>query len=519
MRTLLLNQRKISALLTYLTMGIALIISLIYTPVMIRLLGQNEYGLYNFSASIVAYLGVLNFGFGSTYIRFFSRYKKNNEKENISKLNGTFLLIFIFISILVLLIGLVLAYFSNNIFGPNLTFQELEIAKTLLIVLTINLSLKFISIVFESYILANEKFIFQKFIYLIHTILNPLIILPILYLGYGSIGMALAIACLSTFSQFLYVLYALLKLKMKFTFINLEKKVLIEIISFSFFIFISLLIDQVNWNVDKYLLGRFHGTISVAIYSVSSIFNSQYLQLSTAISSVYIPEVNRLVNSINSNSSLTNLFIKIGRIQFIILTLFLSGFVFFGQEFISLWVGEEYKSSYYIIIILLTAVTIPISQNIGIEIQRAKGLVKFRSTIYLLIAFLNVIISIPLIILFEGIGASIGTALALILGNVVIMNIYYHKKVGLNIKMYWKELFYIFPGFLIPFLLGGLYISFFNINNKVIYLIIGITFYTIFFMLSVYKFSLKKYEKDLFIRPILYLINLLKTKRNIKKDN
>ncbi|HIZ71364.1 MAG TPA: oligosaccharide flippase family protein, partial [Candidatus Atopostipes pullistercoris] len=69
-----INQLKVGVILSYISRIITVVVGLIYTPIMIRLLGQNEYGLYNIAASTISYLGILNFGFGSAYMRFYSRY-------------------------------------------------------------------------------------------------------------------------------------------------------------------------------------------------------------------------------------------------------------------------------------------------------------------------------------------------------------------------------------------------------------------------------------------------------------
>ena len=69
------NQLKIGVMLSYVSIIAQNIISIVYTPVMLRLLGQSEYGLYQLVYSVVSYLGLLSFGFGSAYVRFYSRYK------------------------------------------------------------------------------------------------------------------------------------------------------------------------------------------------------------------------------------------------------------------------------------------------------------------------------------------------------------------------------------------------------------------------------------------------------------
>jgi len=88
------NQLKGGEILSYISMGLGYIISIIYNPIMLRLLGQSEYGLYNLVISVVSYLGLLNFGFSSAYVRYYSRYKVKDDKENIAKLNGMFLIVF-----------------------------------------------------------------------------------------------------------------------------------------------------------------------------------------------------------------------------------------------------------------------------------------------------------------------------------------------------------------------------------------------------------------------------------------
>ncbi|MCF8009645.1 MAG: oligosaccharide flippase family protein [Halanaerobiales bacterium] len=509
MESFKVNQLKTGALLTYISMGLGFLISLIYTPIMIRLLGQSEYGLYNLAASVIAYLGILNFGFGSTYIRYYLHFKMKKDVKGINKLNGMFLVIFSVLALITLLSGFALSFFAEIVFGNELTEKEISIAKILLVILTINLALKFLDIVFISYIRANERFIFQKITSLVRTIVNPFVILPILFLGYGSIGMAIGVTVLSLIIEIIHIMYAKIKLKIKFSFKVFDIVLFKEITIFSSFIFLNLVIDQINWNIDKFIIGRFHGTIPVAIYSLSALFNTYYIQLSTAISSVFVPRVHKLIQSFNGREKITKLFTKVGRVQFIVLSLFLTGFIFFGKPFIYWWAGDNYSQSYYIIIILISSVTIPIIQNLGIEISRARKLHKFRSITYLLIAVVNIGITIPLVVRYEGIGAALGTALALLIGNALIMNIYYHKKVGLDILFFWKEIIKLLPAFILPILSGFLLLFYTDINQTIIFILDIIT-YILVFGISMWLIGMNDFEKDLFRKPLYVLVNKIK---------
>ena len=88
------NQLKAGSILSYIQMFLNIAIGLLYTPIMIRLLGQSEYGLYQTVTSTISMLSVLNLGFNAGYIRYYAGYKIKSDYENIYKLNGLFLLIF-----------------------------------------------------------------------------------------------------------------------------------------------------------------------------------------------------------------------------------------------------------------------------------------------------------------------------------------------------------------------------------------------------------------------------------------
>lgn len=491
-----INQLKAGAALSYISMGLGYLVSIIYTPLMLRLLGQSEFGLYNLVSSVVAYLGVLNFGFGSAYMRYYSRYKVKGNQEKIATLNGMFLIIFSVLGLISVIAGTILTINTEIIFGSALTTSELSTAKILMMILVINLSISFPSIVFTSHIAANEKFVFQKLVEMIRTVANPFVVLPLLILGYGSVGMVLATTLLNITIEIINVVYCFNKLKMKFSFRNFDFILMREMTVFSSFIFMYMIIDQINWNVDKFILGRYKGTDEVAIYSLGAQLNSYLISLSTVISSVFIPRVNNIVAKNTGKNELTNLFIKIGRIQYILVTLVISGFVIFGQAFINLWAGVTYYDSYKVAVVLMIPMLIVLTQSIGIEIRKAVNKHQVPAIFMFIVALLNVIISIPLSKRYGAVGSALGTSLAVIV-NQIFINIYYQMAVGLNIKFFWKEIFNISKGIAIPFVVGSFLIYYRNNFSDLNFLLIAVP-YSIIYLVSIYLIGFNDFEKKLF---------------------
>lgn len=492
---MILNQRKVGIVLTYLSQIIVILTGLIYTPIMLRLLGKSEYGLYQLVFSVVSYLNILSFGFSSSYIRFYSRYKVNKEDKEIAKLNGMFLLIFSIITVICICCGIGMLTNTRLILGDKLSHSEIYTAKILIILMVFNLVMTFISSIFDCYISAHEKFIFQKFVIVLQKIFDPIVSLPLLLLGYGCISVISVTTTLTIIKLILNAYYCFNKLKMEFKFKGINLKLFKEMWSFTFFIFIGMIVNQINWNVDKFMIGRIIGTGAVAVYGVASQINTLYIQLSSTISNIFIPQINKLVAEGNNEQKLNELLNKTGRIQYILLSLILCGFVFFGEKFIELWAGKGYESAYVVALLLITVETIPLIQNIGIEVQRAMNKEKVRSYVYLVIACANIIISIPLIKYWGIIGAAVGTALSLLIGNIIFMNIYYHKVIKLDMIAYWREIIEFSKGLIIPIICGIIIRILISFDNIELYLI-SIIAYSLVHIVSIYRLSLNSYEKS-----------------------
>lgn len=497
----MLNQRKAGVLLSYAGELVKILVNLIYTPIMLRLLGQSEYGLYQLVYSVVSYLSLLSLGFGSSYLRFYSRYKAKNDEDEIAKLNGMFMIIFCSISVICILCGAAMVGNIRTIFGTGLTDSEYETARVLMGLLIINLAMTFPNSVFNCSITAHEKFLFQKLLILLQNLFSPFLTLPLLIMGYGSIGMV-SVTTFLTFALLLSnMFYCFKKLHIRFAFKGLKIALLKEMWVFTFFIFLNQIIDQINWSVDKFLLGRLAGTTAVAVYGVGGQINTLYLQFSSSVSSVFIPKVNRIVAESNDDTQLTKLFTKVGRIQFIVLGVISSGFIFLGMPFVKIWAGEEYGASYAVALLLIIPVTVPLIQNLGVEIQRAKNMHKARAVVYLAIAIANVFVSIPLIKLMGPAGAALGTAISLFAGNIIFMNWYYHARIGMNMIYFWKEIAKFIPALIAPCVVGIAIMKLVNITGLVKLGVFAVI-YAAVYGLSMYFLGMNEEEKQLVMGPI-----------------
>lgn len=497
-------QQKMGIGLSYLNMALQIIISLVFTPFMLRILGQSEYGLYSLSSSTISYLSLITLGIGGAYTRFYIREKVVNNEQEIKKINGMYLIIYLISSIVCFLLGTRLVLNIDSIF-TSLTITERNTTKVLMLLLTINLAISFPCSLFSSYITANEKFIFQRLLAVIKTISSPLLVIPILLSGAGAIGYTVVTVIVNISIEMFSFFYALLKLNMKFTFKGLHFSTFKSIALFSIFIFLNQIINQINSNMGSFLLGIYQGSLAVAVYGIAMQITNYFTTFSTVISSVYAPKVNRLVATNVDNREITEMMTKVGKTQFVIIMLVLTGLIFFGKKFILLWVGNEYMEAYYIILLLCIPMSIPLIQNVGIEIQTAMNKHQVRSIAYLIMAVINIFISIPCIKKYGTIGAAMGTCLSYVLCNILFMNIYYHKYLKLDMIYFWKGIGKFFPSLIIPMCLGIIFNKMGNTSYSWNSLIFYITIYCILYVLCIFLFGLKKEKKKVVYNQILKL--------------
>lgn len=508
-----INQRKVGALLSYIVIGINMIVGIAYTPFLIRMLGQSEYGLYSIVYSVISYLTVMDMGFGNAIIIYTSRYINQRDKEKQDRLHGMFFLIYCIIGVLAAILGIILYFNVNMLFQKSMTEIEIEKAKKMMLILIFNLAVTFPLSVFGNIIVAHERFVINKIIKIVQILLQPLLMIPLLFMGYKSIAMVIVITIANIFCLTLNAVICIKKLDVKLRFKGFDFKLLKEIFAYSFFIFLNQIIDKVNWSLDQFILGSIAGTVATAVYSVAGQLNTMYMNFSTAISNVMLPKVTKMEDNNATDKEFTDVFIQTGRIQCILMSLIITGFVLFGQAFINWWAGPGYESAYIIACILMIPITIPLIQNIGLSILQAKDLYKYRTIIFFGIAILNVAISIPLTQRYGGIGAAIGTAISLTVGQGIVLNIYYHKKVGINMIEFWKNILKMsLPIFLA--VIFGIGLNKIFVSKSILLLGVKILIYSVVYICLIWILGMNDYEKGLVEKPIKKFLSMVRREQH-----
>lgn len=498
------SQLRIGAVLSYFNMAIGTLIPMFYTPIMLSLLGKSEYGLFKLSSSVTSYLALISFGIGSAVVRYLTKYRTEGDKDGEQGIFGLFNIIFAVISVITVIAGIIIVFFLEPIYGNaiNNSAQMTEM-RILVLILSCTTALSFLCTPYNAVVTSHERFVFLQLINIITTVMIPIVNIAVLYMGFKSIGIVTSSFILNIVVQILYIIYVRRGIKLKPNYKNMPKYLIKEILVFSLWIFVANVVTQLYNSTDTLIIGAIPAlaTIGVAVYNIGVTFNNMVQSFSVGILSVLTPKVNGMVFSGKNNTELTDLMIRIGRLQCYIVTLVVTGFIAFGQQFIKLWAGEGYEEAYWVALVTMIPACIPLIENVALNVIVAQNKHRFRSLVFLLIAVINVVGTIICVNSFGIIGAAVVTGAANILGTGIIMNWYYWKRIGLEIPRFWKT---IIKMFIIPIALcviSMLIIQFVHLDGWFM-LLAGILIYTLLFLGLNWFIVMNDYEKDIFRGPV-----------------
>lgn len=504
-----MNQLKAGALLNYVIIILNIFVGLLYTPYMLRMLGQSEYGLYALVSSVIAYLTVLDLGLGNAIVRYTAKYRAEGKVKEQYEMFGLFLVLYTIIGIVAVILGSILYFNVDRLFGDTMSAMELDRARIMMLILVFNLAFTFPMSIFSSIVLAYERFAFPKILNIIQIFSSTLIMVLLLSYGYKAIAMVIVQTVFNVLNLVIQYIYCIRKLKIRINFSRFEIGFLKEVFIYSLWIFLDVIMNKIYWSTGQFILGAYVGTIAISVFAVAIQLEGMYMMFSSAISSVFLPKVTAMVTKNDDKKEISSLFIRTGRLQNVMMSFILFGFIVFGKSFIVLWAGPEYGDAYIIALLFFIALYFPLIQNLGITILQARNQMKFRGILLVVMSIISLIFQIIFAKQWGGVGCAVAISAALIIGQGFVMNIYYRNNQSIDIARFWKE---IIKMDIVPIVITVLFIAlgFANSYDTWKELIIGMLAFSLLYIPLFYLVSLNADERDLVKTPLRRILPWLK---------
>lgn len=416
---------------------------IVLMPYIIGQIGQADYGVYKTISAFTSALMVLDLGTGNTAMRYIAKFIAESREDRIPGFIRALFAQGAVISVVIAVISGGIYLSLDTIYKNGLSASEITKAKQLFIFLGLTVIFHVFENILNGIITGYNRFIFAngcKFARLAIRIITTYILLVFLH---DSLVLVIIDMCLVLFLILLELIYIKTKLKVRFSGGKIEKTILLQSFKYTITVFTASILSQVQSNLDNVVIGALKSSVEVTVYSVALQFFNMYQQIGSSISGVMLPTViNSLENDDGKMTQTQHLIVQTGRIQFILLGAAFAGFAALGREFIPLLMGSDgYGDVYCLSLILMLPAMLEMCTNVCLAVLRAKNILKFYTVMLLVSMLINLLVTLVGTYFFNYYAAALGTAVSVVIGNLVMMNLFYHKRFGFNMLKLYGEVF------------------------------------------------------------------------------
>ncbi|MBP1662956.1 MAG: putative rane protein [Bacteroidetes bacterium] len=493
----MINQQiKRGAIISYVAIFVNIAAGLLYTPWMIKQIGQNDYGLYVLMTSVLTYF-VVDYGLSQAVTRFLAKYRSEGDEVYISNFLGVTAKLYLALDVLVIVALIIFYFFIDKVF-LELTPEEIIKFKQIYGISAFFSIMSFPLLYISGVYYAFELFSQIKLFDLATKLVSVFFTIIALLLGYGLSVLVLVYAATPFVINICKIVYLRDKGYLNINWRFWDSTVLKGILNTSIWLLIILIGELFLKNISPVILGTFSGTNEIAVFSIANTLDSYLLVFAVALNGLFLPKITDLLNQNNSVELIRDLMIKVGRFQVLVIGFLTLMFVLVGMDFIQLWVGVQFTKSYYVLLLLIIPTLLFSILQLGTTYILVLNKLKYQAYIYVFAAISNILLAILLTPKYGAIGSGISILVSKMVFYILGFTLVFHKKLGINMLTFYKMTFrkLVFPLVLIVLLFvvfdhftcPGINIYTFAINSVVL---------TVVFIVLMFLFYLNPNEKEM----------------------
>ncbi len=430
------KELKVGAIIAYLTIAINIISGLLYTPWIVKQIGDSDYGLYTLANSLIN-LFLFDFGLSAATARFVSKYLAEGRQDKVDRILGVIYKLYFIIDAVICVVLVFISIFLEKIY-TNLTPEEIVRFRVVFIISAVFALVNFPCVTFTGILNAYEKFIALKIADALYRIFSVIITIVALLCGGGLYALVL-VQVIVGLLVLLFKFYIIkTKTAIKINFAYKEKGLYGELFGFSLWITISTLAQRLVFGITPSIMGVVSNTSAIAVFGIVATMENYIHLITTALNGMFMPRISRIFAEENYTAKLNNLIVKVGRFQFIIHGLIVTGFLLVGKDFVYLWLGKSYGAAYYGILLVTAPNLFYYSLQIANTAMMIKNHVKIQAITNVAVGVLNVVLAFIWSRNYGVIGACMSIFTVYVIRNVGYI-IAYRKFLKMDITKVFKE--------------------------------------------------------------------------------
>lgn len=497
---------KIGAIISYLALALDVVAGLIYTPWIIRQIGDADYGLYTLATSLIT-MFMLDFGMSAAVARFVSQYRAKGDQQGMNNFLGMIYKLYIIVSAVICAV-LVGVFFNINQIYVKLTPSEISSFKNVYLIAASSMVICFPFITLNGIMTAHEQFARLKLADMFNKVASIVLTIVALLCGMGLYALVAVHAVMNLVTIGVKWLMIRKTTNIKVNFKYSDKGMLKDITGFSFWTTVQSIAQRFIFNITPTVLGVVSGSVGITMFGLAGTLEGYVFKFSQAINGMFMPKISRATLGQQTGEAVLPLMIKVGRIVLSITALLVIGIITLGQNFIAVWLGEGYQIVYYCTVLLVLPSVMHLPQQVANTTVVVLNKVKSTGIVFTIMAVVNLILSFLFGHFWGAVGCSLSICIAYFV-RTILMNVVFYKQLNINVFKFFKECHgKMAAGLLLTLICGFFIAEYLVIGSGWIRFLIQVVCLCVVYAIVMWTIGWNKYEKNLFSSTICSVLKL-----------
>lgn len=476
-------------------------ITFVMAPIIIKALGNYDYGIWEIVFSIVGYMGILDLGLQPAIVRYVARYNAMKDAETLKKIYSSSLAFMVIVGVM-----LFLAFLLWAVMAPGLLAEkgsDPSVYAVFLIIIGVQVFFTFTGSVFDCFLEGFQRYNLRNTISIFYMLAGNAALFVLLQRGYGLITLAL-INTVGFSTK--YLVYGVLLSRGKFGGFRFSAKdvsvgSLKELFVFGSHSLIQAIAGRISMATDSIVIGAFLNPVAVTFFVIPSNLINHIRTLCWSMTRAFMPLFSDLDARGDREKTAKVLLVSSRYVLGFIMPV-LIGMCFLGPPFIARWIGPEYAAEgKWVLYIFAAAYFVQWLNPFSNRLLTGIGKQAILSKVSSISAISNLALSLILVQYLGKEGVALGTLIPYLVFEPIILY-YTCKQIDGSIWQYMQDVMrpLIVPNLAVVVTLWFI-TSAFEIGNYAAIFSVSVL-ETLLYMTLFYVFSVGKNEQKLILSKI-----------------
>lgn len=415
-------------------------VNFVVSPIVVRSLGETQYGAWSLLTSMVGYLGLLDLGVRSAVTRYVAKFHASGDHAGASRLYASALRIFAVGGVIAVVLSLGMAALLGHVF--NIPPELIDTARVVAVIGGITVAIALVSGVYGGVLIGIERFDYYNAIEIAIGVFRAIAVVTTLRLDMGLVALAV-VQLVATLARgianvwFSRKLYPELDLSPR----PWDRDSAKLIFQFGLAAALLQIMGSLMLYSDSLVIGAFLPIGMITYFSIAGGLSEYARAVVSGVSQTLTPRISSLQAG-GQQSDLQVAVLTSARVSSLVVLPIVVTFVLRGGSFIGLWMGPEYSELSGRILIVLSATLATLSgyQIVTaalLGINRQSGLIP----VFIAEAVSNLVLSVIWVRAYGVIGTAVATMIPRVIISTLVGPWYVKRHLHIGIRKFWLSVF------------------------------------------------------------------------------